>query len=140
MSTETYSTFRVEFLHDEDGEILKENDLFFNLYDLWTVSRSGFLLETYELKIVKLKKIIKKKWRGKKDLPGFKVLLQKVKEGDEMFDPVDYLDEDHEQDFCKLQVWKETSKKKYLERYPFLREQVRHKKIYIKPSWVKHYR
>ena len=140
MSTETYSTFRVEFLHDEDGEILKENDLFFNLYDLWTVRCSGFLLETCELKIVKLKKIIKKRWSGKKDLPGFKVLLQKIKEGDEMFDPVDYLDEDHEQDFCKLQVWKETSKKKYLERYPFLREQVRHKKIYIKPSWVKNYR
>ena len=48
MSTETYGSFRVEFLHDEDGEILKENSLFFNLYDLWTVNRSGFLLETYE--------------------------------------------------------------------------------------------
>ena len=137
MSTETYITFRVEFLHDEDGEILKENDLFFNLYDLWTVCCSGFLLETCELKIVKLKKIIKKKWSGKKDLPGFKVLLQKIKEGDEMFDPVDYLDGDHEQYFCKLQVWKETSEKNYLKRYPFLREQIRHKKIYIKPSWVK---
>ena len=42
MCTETYGSFRVEFLHDEDGEILKENDLFFNLYDLWTVTRSGF--------------------------------------------------------------------------------------------------
>ena len=59
MSTETYGSFRVEFLYDEDGEILKENDLFFNFYNLWTVRRSGFLLETYELKIVKLNKIIK---------------------------------------------------------------------------------
>ena len=59
MSTETYGSFRVEFLYDEDGEILKENDLFLNFYDLWTVRRSGFLLETYELKIVKLNKIIK---------------------------------------------------------------------------------
>ena len=92
MSTETYGSFRVEFLHDQDGEILKENYLFFNLYDLWTVNCSGFLLETYKLKIVKLKKIIKKKWRGKKDLPGFKVLLQKIKEGDETFHPVEYLD------------------------------------------------
>ena len=53
-----------------------------------TVNRSGFLLETYELKIVKLKKIIKEKWRGEKDLPGFKVLIQKIKEGDEMFNSV----------------------------------------------------
>ena len=119
MSTETYSSFRVEFLYNEDGEILKENDLFFNLYDLWTVTRSGFLLEIYELKIVKLKKIIKKKWRRKKDLSGFKVLLQKIKEGDEMFDPVDYLDGDHEQYFWKLQVWKQSSEKNYLERYPY---------------------
>ena len=34
----------------------------------------------------------------------------------------------------------ETYKKEDLERYPNLREQIRHKKIYIKPSWVKHYR
>ena len=36
MCTETYGSFRVEFLHDEDedGEILQENSLFFNLYDL----------------------------------------------------------------------------------------------------------
>ena len=105
ISTETYGSFRVEFLNDEDGKILKENSLF-NLYDLWTVNRSGFLLETYELKIVKLKKIIKKKWRGKKDLPVFKVLIQKIKEGDEMFNPVEHLDGDHEQYFSKLQVWK----------------------------------
>ena len=97
-------------------------------------------MQTYELKIVKLKKIIKRKWRGKKVLPGFKVLLQKIKEGDEMCDPVDYLDADHEQYFCKLQVWKQSSEKNYLERYAFLKEQIRHKKIHIKPSWVKHYR
>ena len=77
MSTETYGSFRVEFLHDEDGEILKENNLFFNLYDLWTVSRSGFLLETYELKIVQLKKIIKKKWRGKKTYQVLKCYYKK---------------------------------------------------------------
>ena len=97
-------------------------------------------MQTYELKIVKLKKIIKRKWRGKKVLPGFKVLLQKIKEGDEMCDPVDYLDADHEQYFCKLQVWKQSSEKNYLERYAFLKEQIRHKKIHIKPSWVKHYK
>ena len=31
-------------------------------------------------------------------------------------------------------------RKEYLERYPNLREQITHKKIHIKPSWVKHYR
>ena len=57
------------------------------------------------MKIVKLKKIIRKKWRGKKDLPGFKVLLQKIKEEDEMFNPVDYLDADHDNTFanCKFE-------------------------------------
>ena len=105
-----------------------------------TVNRSGFLLETYELKIVKLKKIIKKKWRGKKDLPGFKVSMQNIKEGDEMFNPVEYFDGDHQQYFSKLQVWKQTLENNYLERYSFLREQIRHKEIYIKPSWFKHYR
>ena len=57
-----------------------------------------------------------------------------------MFDPVKYLEGDREQYFTKLQVWKETYKKEDLERCPNLREQIRHKKIYIKPSWVKHYR
>ena len=33
MSTETYSSFRIEFLHDEEGEILSGNSLFFNVYD-----------------------------------------------------------------------------------------------------------
>ena len=76
-STETYGSFRVEFLHDEDGEILKENDLFFNLYDLWTVTHSGFLLETYELKIVKLKKIIKKNGGERKTYQVLKCYYKK---------------------------------------------------------------
>ena len=108
MSTETYGSFRVELLHDKNGEILRENSLFFNLYDLWTIHRSGFLLGTYKSKIVKLKKIVKRKLKGKKELPGFKVFLQKIKEGDEMFDPVKYLEGDHEKYFIKLLVWKET--------------------------------
>ena len=102
MSTETYGFFRV------DGEILRENSLFFNLYDLWTIHRSGFLLGTYKSKIVKLKKIVKRKLKGNKELSGFKVFLQKIKEGDEMFDPVKYLEVDYEKYFTKLQVWKET--------------------------------
>ena len=38
-----------------------------------------------------------------------------------MFDPVKYLEGDREQYFTKLQVWKETYEKEYLERYPNLR-------------------
>ena len=140
MSTESYGSFRVEFLHSEDGEILKENSLFFNLQDLWTINQSGFLLGTYKTKVVKLKKIVRRELKRKKELPGFKTFLQKIKEEDEIFDPVNYLDGDHEQYFTKLQVWKETYEKEYLERYPNLREQIRHQKINSKPSWVKHYR
>ena len=70
MITETYGSFRVEFLYDEEGEILRGDTLFFNIYDLWSVHRSGFLLGTYDHKVTKLKKIIKRKWKGQKKLLG----------------------------------------------------------------------
>ena len=50
-SIETYGDFRVEFLHDDSGEKLRENSLFLNLYDLRCLRRNGFLLQTYKIKI-----------------------------------------------------------------------------------------
>ena len=79
MSTETYGSFRIEFLHDEEGEILSGNSLFFNVYDFWSVHRSGFLLGTYEPKVVKLEKSIKRKWNRQTSLPVIKVLLRKLR-------------------------------------------------------------
>ena len=102
--------------------------------------RSGFLLGTYERKVAKLEKIIKRKWKGKKNLPGFNILIRKIKEGDEVFNLIEFLEGDHKHLFQKLQEWKQNFEKTYLEQHPFLREQIRHKKIYIKPSSIKRYR
>ena len=89
MSTETYGSFRVEFLHNKEGEILRGNSLFFNIYDL-LIHCSGFYLGTYERKVTKLKKISNRKWKGQKKLPGFNILMRKIKDGDEVFNPIEF--------------------------------------------------
>ena len=90
---------------------------------------SGFLLGSYEHKATKLKKIIKRKWKGQKNLPGFNILMRKIKEGDEVFNPIEFLQGDNEHFFQKLQEWKKIFKNTYLKQHPFLREQIRHKKF-----------
>ena len=67
-SIETYADFRVAFLDDENGRKLWEEDLFLNMYDFWCLRRDGFLLKTYKTKNGLLKKIIRKKVRGNKEL------------------------------------------------------------------------
>ena len=64
---------------------------------------SGFLFRTYERQVTKLKKIIKKKWKEQKNILVFNVLLRKIKEGDEVFNPIEYFEGDHEQFFERLQ-------------------------------------
>ena len=139
-SIETYGDFRVEFLHDGSREKLRENSLFLNLYDLWCLRRNGFLLQTYKLKLILLKKLIKRRLRGRNDLPGFKVILFKFKEGDGWFDPMLYLNGDEEEFFNKLIVWKRSFEEDLLQCCPSLREEKRHKKIYINPCFVRLYR
>ena len=137
---ETYGDFRVEFLHDSTGEKIKENRLFLNLYDLWSLQRDGFLLGTYKPRSILLKKIIKKKLRGRNKLPGFKVLVRKFKEGDGWFDPMCYLNGDEKEYFNKLIVWKRTFEEEFLNCFPALREQKRHKNFFMKPCFIKFYR
>lgn len=139
-SLETYGDFRVEFLHDSTGEKIKENQLFLNLYDLWSLQRDAFLLETYKPRSILLKKIIKKKLRGRNKLPGFKVLVWKFKEGDGWFDPMCYLNGDEKEYFNKLIVWKRTFEEEFLNCFPALREQKRHKNFFMKPCFIKFYR
>ena len=139
-SLETYGDFRVEFLHDSTGEKIKENRLFLNLYDLWSLQRDGFLLGTYKPRSILLKKIIKKKLRGRNKLPGFKVLVRKFKEGDGWFDPMCYLNGDEKEYFNKLIVWKRTFEEEFLNCFPALREQKRHKNFVMKPCFIKFYR
>ena len=60
-NSKTYGDFRVESLHDEKGEKLWSNSLFFTLYNFWRLHRDGILLRTYKTKNLLLKKIIPKK-------------------------------------------------------------------------------
>lgn len=116
---------------------MRENSLFLNIYEFWCLQRSGFMLGTYEHKVLKLERVIRKKWKRVKDLPVINVLIRKLKEGDEAFNPTDFLEGDQEQFFQILQQWKKDFEETYLEQYPLLRQPIRHKKLYIKPSWVK---
>ena len=80
-----------------------------------------------------MEKVLRKKWGKTKDLPIINVLLRKVREGDNAFNPKDYLGKDEEQNFQNLQNWKIDFEKLYLEKYPFLtRVPIRHKKILMK--------
>ena len=105
-NSKTYGDFRVESLHDEKGEKLWSNSLFFNLYNFWRLHRDGILLRTYKTKNLLLKRIIPKKVKGNKELPTYRVLLHKFTVGDEQFNPTDYLNADHEQYFHILREWK----------------------------------
>ena len=127
----TYGDFQVEFLHDEKGEKLWSNSLFLNIYDFWCIRRDGFLLRTYKAKNSLLKRIIRKKMRGNNELPNYKVLLRKCIVGEEQFNPMDYLNGDHEQYFHVFKEWKKKLSKRLFRRASFLREGKRHKKICI---------
>ena len=98
------------------------------------------MLDIYENKVVKLEKLIRKNWKATIDLPVIKVLTRKINEGDEAFNPTEYLEGDQEQFFQNLQQWKKDFEKTDLKQYLFLRPPIRHKKFYIKPSWLKRIR
>ena len=134
MTYETYGSFRVEFLNDERGKLLKSDSLFLNIYDFWVLSHAqGFMKinRWYHPRKAKLERVLRKKWEREnvKDLPIINVLLRKIIEGELFFDPTNYLD-DKEQYFLNLQSWKLNFEKQYLEKYSFLtRPPIRHKKI-----------
>ena len=138
MSDETYGSdgFCTDFLQDERGKLIKGENLFLNIYDFWVcIHASGFMKVNrwYHPKTAKLRKVLRKKWKKTKDLPIMNVLLRKIREADNAFNPKDYLGKDEEQYFQNLQRWKIDFEKLYLEKYPFLtRTPIRHKKILMK--------
>ena len=75
----------------------------------------------YHPKRVKLEKILRKKWEREnvQDLPIINVLLRKIRDGQLVFNPKDYL-EDKEQYFSNFQSWKVNFEKQYNEMYLFL--------------------
>ena len=138
MGDETYGSdgFRTNFLHDERGKLIKGEHLFLNIYTFWVcIHASGFMKvnRRYHPKTAKLEKVLRKKWEKTKDLPIINVLLKKIREGDNAFNPKDYLGKDEEQYFQNLQRWKIDFEKLHLEKYPFLtRVPIRHKRILMK--------
>ena len=126
MSTETYGDFRVEFLHDEGGEKLWVNDLFLNIYDFLSICRFQYLLKDYRTKNSLLKRIIRKKLRGYKELPAYKVSLRMCAKREEQFNPMEYLHGDWEDYFHILREWKKVCEEDFLIQYPHLREPKRH--------------
>ena len=105
---ETYSSaeFRIQFLNDETGKLIKSDNLFDNLYDFWVCLRAPGFMKTfvwYHSKVTKLGKIMGKKWEKTKDLHLVNVVLRKLKEGDNSFNPKQYLGEDEEKYFQVLQ-------------------------------------
>ena len=87
MSYETYDSFRVEFLHDKKGKLLKSDELFLNIYDFWVLTHapeSTKVKQWYHPKLTKLEKILRKKW-GKerkkvKTLPIINLMLRNIRE------------------------------------------------------------
>ena len=132
---ETYGSdgFRDKILHDERGKLIKTDKLFYKIYDFWVMQHaSGFMktFEWYNPKEVKLEKILRRKCEKMKDLPLINVVLKKIKEGGQYFNPKSYV-EDEEKNFENLQQWKNNFENHYLEKYSWLkRPPIRHKKVY----------
>lgn len=89
-----------------------------------------FYYKLIKLKLILLKKLIKRRLRGRNDPSGFKVILFKCKEGNGWFDPMVYLNGDEEEFFNKLIVWKRSFEEDLLQCCPSLREQKRQKNLY----------
>ena len=125
MSDETYGSdgFRVGFLHDKRGKLIKGNSLFNNIYGLWVCIHAARFMKVnwrYHPKTAKLEKFLRKKWEKAKVLPIINILLRKIIDGDNAFNPKYYLGKDEEQYFQILQRWKIDFEKTCLEKYQFL--------------------
>ena len=119
-------------ISDKRGTNVKEDRLFLNFYDYWTMINPVITFDWFYPKMYILEKHIWRKLRKFKDLPTANVFLQKVKEKDSDFCPVSYLS-DEENYFEKIKRSKKDFENDYLERYPHLKKEswpVRHKKIY----------
>ena len=116
-------------------EKLWVNNLFLNINDFWCTRRLEYLLKDYRTKNSLLKRIIRKKLRGNKELPAYKVLLRVCAKREEQFNPMEYLHGDWEDYFHILREWKKVHEEDILIQHPHLREPKRHikaNKIYIK--------
>ena len=137
MSLETYGSFRVEFLNDKRGKLLKNDELFLNIYGFYTLTHASgnmTLRSWYYPKLTKLERILKKKWKENekkvKTLLIINIIIKKIKKNDAAFNLIFYLN-DKEQFFANLESWKLTFEEDYLNvHFYLLRKPIRHEKIY----------
>ena len=123
---------REAYISDKRGKNVKEDHLFLNFYDYWTMINAVATFDWFYPKNYILEKHIRRKLRKFKDLLTANVFLKKIKEKDSDFCPVSYLS-DEENYFEKMKRSKKDFENDYLERYPHLKKEswpVRHKKIY----------
>ena len=69
-----------------------------------------------------LKRIIRKKLRGNKELPTYKVLLRMCAKREEQFNLMEYLHGDWEDYFHIFRKWKKICEEDFLIQCPHLRE------------------
>ena len=140
MSNNTYGSYglREEHLNDPLGKKIKFDTLFNNLYDYWTLYHDlhqQILRNIVDFQfslIAKLKINIRRRWR--KNLPNINIVLERYKEADDFFNPMQFLEKfDNEKYFELLVDWKKKNEGEYLEKKPWLnRVPIRHRKLLCK--------
>ena len=81
-------------ISDKRWKNVKEDRLFSNFYDYWTMINAVITFDWFYPKIYILEKQIRRKLRKFQDFSTANVLLQKIKEKDSDFCPVRYLSEE----------------------------------------------
>ena len=111
---------RTVFMNDEEGKMIKSDNLFESLCDFWSCFHMSYktLFIWYHPKMAQLEKAIRRKWVTTKDLPLVNIVLKKFKEKDNYF--MRYLGGDEEKYFENLQQWNIDFEKSYSEEFPHL--------------------
>ena len=140
MSSNTYGSYglREERLNDPFGIKIKFENLFINLYDYWTLYHHPHqqilrgILDFDCSNVTTLENNIRKKWS--KDLLHVNIVLERYKDADEFFNPMQFLEKfDNEKYFQLLVDCKRKNEKYYLEMKGWLnRVPIRHKKVLCK--------
>ena len=106
-SWDTYGSFRLDFLADKKGKLIKTGQVFFIIYDYWGLIHGPTSIRVerwYHLKVALLKKHLRKKWKKEcvcKSLLIINVVFKKIEEEELCFNPILYI-EDEEQYFSNL--------------------------------------
>ena len=118
MSDNTYGSYglHLAILNDPLGKKIKFDTLFHHLYNYWTLyhhPHQQILQNVVAFKcslLVILEINLRRKWT--KDLPNLNIVLEKYTEGDEFFNPIQFLEKLDNEKYLELLVdWKRKMKK-----------------------------